>query len=195
MDGSDLAPTDSTKLLQWKVKDARVMSWILGSVDPLIVINLKPSKTTKTMWEYLKKVYYQDNNARRFQLENDISNYSQCNLSIQDYYSGFQNLWAEYTDIIYAKIPYESLSVVQQVHEQTKRDQFLMKLQSKFEITCSNLMNRDPLPSLDVCFGGITARRTTSLYTRQFQAGQFNCSCFCGSGKRKGSEYEQYTML
>ena len=85
----DPAPTDSTKLFQWKVKDARVMSWIFGYVDPLIVLNLRPYKTTKIMWKYLKKVYYQDNNARRFQLENDISNYSQCNLSIQDYYSGF----------------------------------------------------------------------------------------------------------
>jgi hypothetical protein len=141
VDGSDLAPTDSTKLLQWKVKDARVMSWILGSVDPLIVLNLRLYKTVKTMWEYLKKVYYQDNNARRFQLENDISNYSQYNLSIQDYYSVFQNLWAEYTNIIYAKIPAESLSVVQQVHEQSKRDQFLMKLRYEFEITRSNLIN------------------------------------------------------
>eukprot|EP00258_Populus_trichocarpa_P033414 XP_024449433.1 uncharacterized protein LOC112326270 isoform X2 [Populus trichocarpa] len=62
VDGSDPAPTDSTKLLQWKVKDARV-------------------------------------------------------------------------------------------HEQSKRDQFLMKLRFEFEITRSNLMNRDPFPSLDVCFG------------------------------------------
>ena len=74
------------------------------------------------MWEYLKKVYYQDNNARRFQLENDISNYVQGNLSIQDYYSGFQNLWVEYIDNIYAQIPTESLSIIQQVHEQSKRD-------------------------------------------------------------------------
>ena len=92
VDGSDPAPTDATKLSLWKVKDAWVMSWILGSVDPLIILNLRPYKTARTMWEYLKKVYYQDNNARRFQLENDISNYSQSNLSIQEYYSGFQNL-------------------------------------------------------------------------------------------------------
>jgi hypothetical protein len=49
VDGSDPAPTDSTKLLQWKVKDAWVMSWILGSVDIFIVLNLKPYKTAKTM--------------------------------------------------------------------------------------------------------------------------------------------------
>jgi len=49
VDGSDPAPTNSTKLLQWKVKDAWVMSWILGSVDLLIVLNLRPYKTAKTM--------------------------------------------------------------------------------------------------------------------------------------------------
>ena len=155
MDGSDPAPTDATKLSQWKVRDARVMSCLLRSVDPLIALSLRPYKTAKTMWEYLDKVYYQDNNARCFQLENDISNYTQCNLSIQEYYSNFMNLWTEYTDIIYAQIPANSLSIVQKVHEQSKRDQFLMKLRPEFEITHSNLMNRDPLPTLDVCFGDL----------------------------------------
>ena len=61
------------------------------------------------------------------------------------------NLWAEYTDIIYATLSPEGLSSVQNVHETTKRDQFLMKLRSEFEGTRSNLMNRDPVPSLDVC--------------------------------------------
>jgi hypothetical protein len=36
-------------LAKWKVKDARVMSWILGSVDPLIVLNLRPYKFAKAM--------------------------------------------------------------------------------------------------------------------------------------------------
>ena len=33
IDGSDPAPTEPTKLAQWQVKDARVMTWILASVD------------------------------------------------------------------------------------------------------------------------------------------------------------------
>jgi len=45
------------------------------------------------------------------------------------------------------------ISVVQAIHEQNKKDQFLMKLCPKFEATRSSLMNRDPSPSLDVCFG------------------------------------------
>lgn len=36
-------------------------------------------------------------------------------------------------------------------YETSKRDQLLMKLRSDFEIACSNLMNRHPVPSLDAC--------------------------------------------
>ena len=82
IDGSNPALTEPTKLAQWQVKDARVMTWILASVDQLIVFNLRPYKIVKDMWEYLKKVYNQDNTTRRFQLEYDIANYSQGNLSI-----------------------------------------------------------------------------------------------------------------
>jgi hypothetical protein len=58
IDSSDPTPTETKDLAKWMVKDARVMSWILGSVDPLIVLNLRPYKSEKTMWEYLLKVYH-----------------------------------------------------------------------------------------------------------------------------------------
>ncbi|XP_022845365.1 uncharacterized protein LOC111368371 [Olea europaea var. sylvestris] len=90
IDGCDPIPTEVAKLAQWTVKDARLMTWISGSVDPMIVLNPRPYKTTKDMWKYLKK----------------------GNLNIQDYFSGFQNLWGEFTDIIYAKVPLESLAAV-----------------------------------------------------------------------------------
>jgi len=84
-------------------------------------------------------------------LEYDIASYTQGNLSIYEYFSGFQNLWGEFSDVVNAKVP--SVYDVQAIHEQRKRDQFLKKLRPQFEATRSNLMNQDPSPSLDVCFG------------------------------------------
>ena len=49
IDGSDPAPTEPTKLTQWQVKDARVMTWILTSVNQMIVFNLRSYKTAKDM--------------------------------------------------------------------------------------------------------------------------------------------------
>jgi hypothetical protein len=73
IDGSDPAPTEPKELAKWKVKNARVMSWILRYVDPLIVLNLRAYKIAQTMREYLLKVYHQDNTAHRFQLEYEIA--------------------------------------------------------------------------------------------------------------------------
>lgn len=56
------------------------MTRILRSVDSLIVLNLKVYKNAKVICDYLKKVYNQNNSAKRFQLEHDIINYSQGSL-------------------------------------------------------------------------------------------------------------------
>jgi hypothetical protein len=80
-----------------------------------------------------------------------MATFTQGSLSIEEYFSGFQNLWADYSYIVYANVPVAALSAVQVVHDTSKRDQFLMKLRSDFETTRFNLMNRHPVPSLDTC--------------------------------------------
>ena len=132
-----------------EVKDAPIMSWILGSVEPSILLNLKTYKTSREMWDYLKKIYNQSNTTRRFQLELELGQLCQGRMSIQEFYSSFGNFWVDYTDIVYASIPPEGLIAIQSVHETSKRDQFLMKLRGEFEAIRSNLMNREPVPLLN----------------------------------------------
>ena len=66
IDGSNLAPRDAEALSKWEIKDAWVMTWILSSVEPHIVLNPRPYKTAAAIWYYLHMVYNQDNSARRF---------------------------------------------------------------------------------------------------------------------------------
>jgi hypothetical protein len=84
-----------------------------------------------------------------------IANYKQGNLSIEQFYAGFMNLWSEYTGIIYSKVPKESLEALHLVHADSQRDQFLMKLRPEFEAVRASLINRNPVPSLDDCLGEI----------------------------------------
>ena len=74
-------------------------------------------------------------------------------MSIQEFYSSFENPWAGYTEIVYASVPPEGLIAIQSVHETSKRDQFLMKLRGEFEAIMSNLMYGEPVPLLDICVG------------------------------------------
>jgi hypothetical protein len=54
--------------------------WILGTVDPQMINNLRSFSMAQEMWNYLKRIYNQDNAAKRFQLELEIANYKQGNL-------------------------------------------------------------------------------------------------------------------
>ncbi|KAA8531088.1 hypothetical protein F0562_005797 [Nyssa sinensis] len=137
----------------WAVLDARIMSWLLGSVELHIVTNLRPHSSAQSMWAYLKTVYHQDNDARRFQLEHAIAMFQHGSLSIQDYYSAFLTLWNEYADLVTADVPVAALSTIQTLHATSRRDQFLMKLRPEYESVRSSLLNRSPVPSLDICFG------------------------------------------
>ncbi|KAF8369556.1 hypothetical protein HHK36_032419 [Tetracentron sinense] len=47
-------------------------------------------------------------------------------------------------------VPDASLSAIQEVHQTSQRDQFLMKLRNEFENARSSLMNWTPSPSLDI---------------------------------------------
>ena len=151
IDGSVLAPQDVEALSKWEIHDAQVMTWLLSSVESHLVHNLRPYKTAAAMWIYLNTVYNEDNSAKRFHLEYEMENFTQGSLFIEEYFSGFQTLWADYCNIVYANVPTTALFVVREVHATSKRDQFLMKLRPDFEIARSNLMNRHPIPSLDAC--------------------------------------------
>ncbi|KZV16471.1 hypothetical protein F511_10083 [Dorcoceras hygrometricum] len=79
IDGSTTASKANKAV--WTAKDNQIMSWIVNSVEPHLVLSLRPHKSAKAMWDFLKLVYNQDNNARRFQLELTIANYTQGDLS------------------------------------------------------------------------------------------------------------------
>ena len=152
IDRSVPAPQGVEALSKWEIHDARVMTWLLSSFESHLVLNLRPYKTAAaTMWTYLNMVYNQDNSAKQFHLEYEMDNFTQGNLSMEEYLSGFQTLWVDYCDIINANVPTATLSAFREVHATGKRDQFLMKLRPDFEITRSNLMNCHHVPSLDAC--------------------------------------------
>ncbi|KAJ0077160.1 hypothetical protein Patl1_35637 [Pistacia atlantica] len=115
-----------------------------------MVNNLRGFTTVKAMWDYLRWIYYQDNSARKFQLELDIGNYRQGNLSIKQFYSCFLNLWSDYSGLVHYKVPKEALTALQAVHSESQWDQYLMKLQPEFESACAGLINRTHVPSLDL---------------------------------------------
>ncbi|KAJ8770907.1 hypothetical protein K2173_022079 [Erythroxylum novogranatense] len=195
IDGSSPAPEKDIEFSQWEAKDARIISWILGSIEAHTLNNLLSFSTAKEMWNHLQRIYHQDNNARRFQLELEMSNFCQGNLSIKEYYSRFLNLWSEYSGIIYAKVPKEILGSLQAVHEVSMRDQFLMNLRPEFEVARAGLLNRAPVPSLDLCLGELL--REEQRLATQVTLGTFKGSsevvnvAYAAQGRNRGKKQLQ----
>lgn len=67
---------DETNLKKWTAKNSRVMSWILGLVEPHIGVNLRPHETAANMLTYLSTIYHHQNHARKYQLDLEIHEYS-----------------------------------------------------------------------------------------------------------------------
>jgi hypothetical protein len=83
----------------------------------------------------------------------NIGNYRQRNLSIDQVYSSFIYLWNDYSGLVHSQVAQAALAALQAVHSESQWDQFLMKLRPKFENARVALVNRQPIPSLEVCLG------------------------------------------
>lgn len=61
-DKSDPKLTDDKKhekaAAKWEIKDAQIMSWISESINSQFILHLRPYKTAKAMWDYLKQIYH-----------------------------------------------------------------------------------------------------------------------------------------
>ena len=79
----------------------------------------------------------------------------------------------------------EGVLAVQQVHKVSQRDQFLMKLRPEYEAVRASLVNRDPVPTLAVCFGELL-REEQRLNTQQTmeQARVVPCLCYLQQRER-----------
>jgi len=49
LDRSSTTPIDSKELSSWEGKDAKIASWLLNSIEPHMVINLRGFTTSKAM--------------------------------------------------------------------------------------------------------------------------------------------------
>ncbi|CAL1377422.1 unnamed protein product [Linum trigynum] len=82
-----LAPATELEIARWCQQDARIQSWILGSVDPKIALGLRLHTTALGMWSHLASTYSSVNPARQFKLEWALGRLEQGNKDVTAYFS------------------------------------------------------------------------------------------------------------
>ena len=157
LDGSITKPqitsaTDSKSLATWSKENAKVITWILNSIDPSLAVALQAYTTATDMWAHLKKVYHQTNKARKFHLDSEIAKYAQGDKTVHEYFNGFLTLWTERDSMLIQTVSSGFLSEALKLQEETHISQFLMNLRPEFESVQSALLNRENYANLDTCF-------------------------------------------
>lgn len=96
IDGTFPQPTARMKeFSNWRVKNGKIITWILDYVDTSIAVGLTPHHTAKDMRDHLKVVYLQSNEAHLYRLEQDLTQIAQRNCSMQEFYNCIMAIWTE----------------------------------------------------------------------------------------------------
>jgi gag-polypeptide of LTR copia-type len=79
IDGTTKKPTSTgEELTTWQANDHQVMSWIFNSMEPQVYEIFAYCDSAKTLWDSLKEMYGQVNNASRiFELQQRLANTKQ----------------------------------------------------------------------------------------------------------------------
>ncbi|CAL1392560.1 unnamed protein product [Linum trigynum] len=146
-------PATEQALERWTMNNARVKTWLLGSIDPSIVLGLRLFTTAAEMWSHLRATYTTSNTAREFEIETELAALKQGDMDIATYYNRSVQLWTE-EDLLSTSLRSAALSEdVRAERNQSRLLRFLMKLRPEFESVRSSLLNRD-----DLKFEGVVGR-------------------------------------
>lgn len=119
---------DEKAIASWNQNNAKVVTWIVNSVDLPVSISLQAFTNASDMWDHLKKLYHQTNKARKFHLDTEVAKYCHGDKSVQEYYSGFLALWTERDQMLLHSVSLDFLPQALKLQEELHISQFLMNL-------------------------------------------------------------------
>ncbi|CAN0896019.1 Retrovirus-related Pol polyprotein from transposon TNT 1-94 [Linum grandiflorum] len=190
LDGSTPAPTVSvsktSELLAWKINNAKVLSYIINSVDPAIALTLRAFSSAAEIWTHLRHTYSQVNVSRLFDLEFAISNLVQGDLDINGYYLAATHLWTELDLLNMSTLSSAASLEIQKERKRTRTLQFLMKLRPEYETIRSQIIAENKT-DLNVIIGDLIrfeTRLRTQAQLDSATAGGHTATAFAASRPR-----------
>ncbi|CAN0917805.1 hypothetical protein LINGRAHAP2_LOCUS30525 [Linum grandiflorum] len=149
LDGTKKLPVttaiNSTEVETWNTNNAKVLSWLISSVDLEIALTFRSFTTATEVWAHLKEVYSRMSTSKLFDLEYELSNLVQGELDVNQYYMATSRIWTELDLLASSKLSATVEAAVLKERQKTRILQFLMKLRPKFEVVRAQLLSKDDL--------------------------------------------------
>ncbi|CAN1245559.1 hypothetical protein LINGRAPRIM_LOCUS2980 [Linum grandiflorum] len=146
LDGTNPSPTLLSLAdlkVTWAINNARVLSYLIGSVESTIALTLRSFPSAAAAWDHLRKTYSHVNTSRFFYMEYALANLNQGELTITDYYLAATTLWTEIDLISTSLISVEANTEILKERQRSRSLQFLMRLRPEYEQVRSRLIAED----------------------------------------------------
>ncbi|XP_075659220.1 uncharacterized protein LOC142629121 [Castanea sativa] len=141
----------------WHIANTTIISWMVNSLSEDLATSVMYIHTARDLWIDMHNRFSQPNVPRFFEIQKEISKFSQGSLSVSSYFTKFKILWDEL-------VHYQSFSACTRVctcgsqrNQLTtqQRDQvfhFLMGLNDSYSTITSQILITKPLPVLNKAY-------------------------------------------
>ncbi|KAJ0519517.1 putative RNA-directed DNA polymerase [Helianthus annuus] len=158
IDGKCKKNTDDEVLSnQWDRCNSVVLSWLLNSVSEELYLGQVFSKFASDVWIDLKETYDKVDGSIVYDLYKKINGISQNGSSVSEYYHKLNTMWKQFDAVL--QLPSCSCQAAKDYNDFStliKLMQFLMGLDDVYQPVRTNLLTREPLPSVKVAFSIIS---------------------------------------
>lgn len=163
-DGSIPEPEkESDDYEDWCANNTFVVSWIKLTIDEKLISFLSCSNNAHKLWTHIQKRFAVKNGQRVLRLKSQLANCRQKGVSIETYYGQLTKLWKSLADYQQGK----TIEDIIKEREEDKLHQLFMGLdESLYGSVKSNLLSRDPLPTLDESYNVLVQDEESKLIGR-----------------------------
>ncbi|KAK1412979.1 hypothetical protein QVD17_34637 [Tagetes erecta] len=158
IDKSCVKPTDNPSLTkQWERCNSVVLSWILNSISEELYVGQIFSKVASEVWDELKETYNKIDGSIIYNLHRQINSTTQNGTPISDYYHKLNCMWRQYDTLIdLPKCTCAASNDLTKFNQRIKLMQFLMGLDDTYQPLRTQILSKEPLPSVKNAFAIIS---------------------------------------
>lgn len=168
LEGTVPKPKEDAKRDDWYTVHSMLVAWLLNTIEPSIRSTLMYYEDAQELWTVLKVRFCVVNGTRICQLKASLADYKQGKTeSVASYFGRISKIWDDLAT--YVKLPACTCtgcscggckcglaSQYQQLVQEDRLQWFLVGVDGGYASARSQLLNQDPLPSLDRAYQILT---------------------------------------
>ncbi|KAJ0628213.1 putative RNA-directed DNA polymerase [Helianthus annuus] len=165
IDGKCIKPKDDQVLAnQWERCNSVVITWLLNSISEELFLGQVFSKLASEVWTDLKESFDKVDGSVVYDLYKRINGISQNGSTVAEYYNRLTTMWKQFDAMV--QLPTCSCQAAKDYNDFStliKLMQFLMGLDDIYQPVRTNLLTREPFPSVKVAFSIVSREESHRL--------------------------------